>query len=179
MLSPTVIGLTIRHAVTQDAAGLRELAARTFYDAFIENNTPENMEAYMSKAFTLARIEAELEDPLSTMLMAEVAGEPAGYAKLVAGEPPDCITTLPAIEIARFYLDRRFHGAGVAHRLMQACLDEAAEAGARTIYLGVWEHNPRAIAFYRKWRYELAGSHIFQFGDEAQTDFWMQRPVQL
>ena len=60
---------------------------------------------------------------------------------------------------------------------MQACLDEAAEAGARTIYLGVWEHNPRAIAFYRKWRYEMAGSHIFQFGDEAQTDFWMQRPV--
>lgn len=179
MLTPAVPGLAIRHAVPDDAALLRELAARTFYDAFIVNNTPENMEAYMSEAFTLRRVEAELADPFSTILVAEADGEPAGYAKLVEGEPPDCITTRPAIEIARFYLDRRFHGAGIAHQLMQACLDEVAEAGARTIYLGVWEHNPRAIAFYRKWRYEMCGSHPFPFGDEVQTDFWMQRPVHL
>ncbi len=169
---------SIRTATMADVEMLIELAARTFYDAFASTNTPESMEAYMSKAFTMHQFSAELADPHATFLIAEVNATPVAFAKLYDGEAPDCVGGFAAIEIERFYVDQQFHGQGIAHTLMQACLDYAAQSGHRTIFLGVWEHNPRAIAFYRKHGFEIAGSHIFQMGDEAQTDFWMAREIQ-
>jgi ribosomal protein S18 acetylase RimI-like enzyme len=168
---------SIRRATMADAEMLTELAARTFYDAFASTNTPESMEAYMSKAFTLRQLSAELADPRATFLIAELEAIPVAFAKLYDGDVPDCVGSSAAIEIERFYVDRQFHGLGIAHTLMQACLDYAAQSGHRTIFLGVWEHNPRAIAFYRKYGFEIAGSHVFQMGDEAQNDFWMVREL--
>ncbi len=135
------------------------------------------MEAYMAGAFTPERMSSELADPRAKLLIAEVEGAPAGYAKLSNAETPDCVRFRPAMEIVRFYLDQRFHGSGVAHTMMQACLDEALRAGCRGVFLGVWEHNPRAQAFYRKWGFEIVGMHIFQMGDDPQTDYWMERKL--
>jgi ribosomal protein S18 acetylase RimI-like enzyme len=168
-------------ATTADAEMLTALGARTFYDAFAPTNTPETMEAYMSQAFTERRLTSELNDPKATFLIAESEGTPVGYVKLRAGDAPDCVKACvngdAAIEIVRFYIDQQFHGSGVAHTLMQACFDHAKHADRRTVFLGVWEHNPRAIAFYRKWQFEIVGSHIFQMGDEAQNDYWMAREL--
>jgi ribosomal protein S18 acetylase RimI-like enzyme len=156
---------------------LTELAARTFDDAFSPIISAESMEAYMSQAFTVEQISAELADPGATFLIFEIEGTAVGYVKLQTGEAPDCLRGTEPIEIVRFYLDRQFHGSGLAHTMMQSCLDHAKQSSHRTIYLGVWEHNPRAIAFYRKWGFEIVGSHIFQMGDEAQNDYWMERQL--
>lgn len=161
-----------------DAEMLTGLAARTFYDAFASTNTPESMEAYMAKAFTTRQLSAELADPRAMFLIAEVEAVPVAFAKLYDGEVPDCVGGFVAIEIERFYVDQQFHGQGIAHTLMQACLDCAIQSGYRTVFLGVWEHNPRAIAFYRKHGFEIVGAHVFQMGDEAQNDFWMARQLQ-
>ena len=167
----------IRHAAVADAASLTELAARTFYDAFAEMNKPENMEAYMRAAFTVPQLTAELNDPRASFLLAEVAGVPAGYAKLRNGAAPACITGAEPIELARLYVAQQYHGAGIGHDLMRACLDEARSRGYQTIYLGVWEHNTRAQTFYFKWDFTVVGSHIFQMGDDAQLDWLMQRAL--
>lgn len=169
--------LVIRQAVLAEAEALLELAARTFYDAFAATNTPENMQAYMSAAFTLEQMTAELRDPRSLFLLAESAGQQAGYAKLLRSEAPECVGAPSAIELSRLYVDQNVLGAGIGAALMQACLDAARRAGFQTIFLGVWEHNPRAQAFYRKWGFERVGEHVFQMGDEAQTDWWMMRSL--
>jgi ribosomal protein S18 acetylase RimI-like enzyme len=65
----------------------------------------------------------------------------------------------------------------VAHALMTAALAAAVERGAETIWLGVWERNPRAIAFYRKWGFEDVGSHDFLLGNDRQIDRLMVRAV--
>jgi ribosomal protein S18 acetylase RimI-like enzyme len=36
---------------------------------------------------------------------------------------------------------------------MEHVLQQAAQAGCDAVWLGVWEHNPRALAFYRKWQF--------------------------
>jgi len=43
------------------------------------------------------------------------------------------------------------------------------------VWLGVWEHNPRAIAFYRKWGFEAVGEHVFVVGTDPQRDLVMTR----
>jgi len=167
----------IRHASAGDAALLAELGKRTFVETFAEINTPEDMAAYVASAFTREQLEIELCDPAATFLIAEAEGLPAGYAKLHTGTPEDCITGPRPIELVRLYVLRDFLGRAVGAALMAACLDEARRAGHATIWLGVWEHNERAKAFYRKWGFREVGSHVFQLGSDAQTDLLMERAI--
>lgn len=167
----------IRHAVLADVEMLAELSARTFYDAFADMNTPENIRAYISHAFSIDQLTSEINDPQSRFLIAEVDGVPAGYAKLHAGAVPGAIVGAKPIELVRLYVDRKFLGAGIGNDLMQACIDEARSLGHRTIYLGVWEHNHRAQSFYFRWNFRVVGNHIFQMGDDPQLDWLMEREL--
>jgi GNAT superfamily N-acetyltransferase len=170
--------IVVRPAALFEAEALLELAVRTYYETFAPVNTPENMQAYLSAAFNLPQLEMELKDPRGSFYLAEVDSSLAGYAKLMAGEIPACITGPSPVELARLYVAQRWHGAGVAHALMETCLSEARKRAFRTIYLGVWERNFRAQAFYRKWGFVRAGEHIFQMGDDPQTDWWLMRGVE-
>lgn len=167
--------LLIRPATTADLETLLAVATRTFYDAFVTTNTPENMQAYMSTAFTLEQFQQELDDPQSTFVLAELKGRAVGYAKLIRSEVPACVTEPKAIELSRLYVDQNVLGAGIGPALIQRCFELARQDGFRAMFLGVWEHNPRAQAFYRKWGFERMGEHIFQMGDDPQTDWWMMR----
>ncbi|MDX2044475.1 MAG: GNAT family N-acetyltransferase [Acidobacteriota bacterium] len=167
----------IRAATLADAEKLTELAARTFYDAFADMNTPQNMKAYMSKAFTVDQITSELSDTNARFLIAENDGVMIGYGKLLAGNFPPNVTGQNPIELARLYVDKNYLGSGVGNDLMQGCLDEARSLGHRAIYLGVWEHNYRAQAFYFRWNFRVVGNQIFQLGGDAQMDWLMERDL--
>jgi ribosomal protein S18 acetylase RimI-like enzyme len=169
---------TLRLATPTDAALLAELGARTFSDAFASDNRPEDMALYLAKCFGEAQQAAELADPRSTFLLSSLGMAPVGYAKLRAGDdPPGCITGLRPLELQRLYVEQRWLGRGVGDALMRGCLDEARRCSHRVLWLGVWEHNPRAIAFYRRWGFQDVGSHAFVLGREVQTDRLMQREV--
>ena len=60
---------------------------------------------------------------------------------------------------------------------MQAALQEARGGGYDVIWLGVWQENPRAVAFYERWGFQKVGTHVFRLGDDPQTDWIMQRGV--
>jgi ribosomal protein S18 acetylase RimI-like enzyme len=45
------------------------------------------------------------------------------------------------------------------------------------MWLGVWERNPRAVAFYRKYGFTRVGEHTFMLGADAQTDWVLARPL--
>ena len=168
---------TIRRAATEDAALLAEMASRIFYETFAAENKPEDMKAYMDEAFTVARQTEEIADVRAIFLLAFVDAEPAGYAKLLAGDTPENVAGERPIELARLYADHRWHGRGVGAALMEACFDEARGAGHATMWLGVWERNLRAIAFYRKCGFVECGSHVFRLGSDPQTDLLMARPL--
>jgi GNAT superfamily N-acetyltransferase len=170
-------GSKFREATLQDVEPLLQLARRTYYETFAAVNTPGNMDAYLSSTITLPQLTAELSDPRATFYVAEIDGGLIGYAKLHAGTPPDCVIGEGPIELVRLYVDRPWQGHGVAATLMNMCLTAARKAGFKTMYLGVWEKNHRAQAFYRKWEFVPVGAHIFQMGDDPQIDFWMMRPL--
>lgn len=167
----------VRHATVEDAPLLAELGARTFAETFAADNRPEDMTAYLASSFGRSQQAAELADPHSRVLIAEIDGVAAGYAKLHAGPPPQSVTDKKPIELVRLYVSQEWLGRGVGAALMQACISEAMEQDYRTIWLGVWEHNSRARAFYRKWKFREVGEHIFQLGDDSQRDILMERSV--
>lgn len=167
----------IRRAGIADAALLAELGARTFVETFAADNRPEDMAAYLATAFGPEQQVAELTDSHSTFLIAEVDGVAAGYAKIHPGRTPERVTGERPIELVRLYVSQVWLGRGVGAALMRDCLGEARRAGYQTLWLGVWERNNRALAFYRKWDFREVGKHIFQLGDDPQIDILMERPV--
>ena len=169
--------LYIRCARIEDANLLAELGAQTFAETFTEDNTPEDMSSYLADSFNLEKLTAELADPLSIFYIAEVDGHAAGYAKIHSGEALDGVEGQKPIELVRLYVSRKWLGRGVGQALMQRCIDEARELGFQTIWLGVWERNNRALAFYRKWNFREVGEHMFQLGSDPQRDILMQRAI--
>ena len=167
----------IRRGDTDDAALLSELGARTFSETFEAENTPENMAAYLAAAFNPEQQAAELADPSALFQIAAINGFAQGYAMLRSGYVPEAVTGARPIELVRLYVTREALGSGVGAVLMQACIDEALQRGYDTLWLGVWEHNSRAQAFYRKWNFREVGTHVFQLGEDPQTDILMQRPI--
>jgi len=171
------LDVTTRRANSDDVNLLAELGARTFRETFEADNTEEDMDAYLASSFNPAQQAAELADPAATFLIAEIGEVAAGYAKLLAGEPADGIEGAKPIELVRLYALREWLGSGVGQALMRACLDEARIAGHETLWLGVWERNPRAIAFYRKCGFTEVGTQTFLLGDDHQRDLVLERPT--
>jgi ribosomal protein S18 acetylase RimI-like enzyme len=170
-------GLTIRRGTIDDAALLSELGARTFAETFGADNTPEDLTAYLGASFNVAQQTAELEDPGSVFLIAEVEGRAAGYAKLHDGKPEKGVEGANPIELVRLYVSREWLGRGIGEQLMRACIDEARQARHETIWLGVWERNARAQTFYRKWNFQTVGEHVFRLGSDLQRDILMERTL--
>ena len=172
----------VRPATLADAPRLSRLGAATFRETFEGENTPEDMARYLAESFTLEKQAAEIADPAAAVLVAEHArtdggAELVGYAHLVSGPAPAAVRGPAPMELKRLYVARAWHGRGVAQALMNAAIDAARTRGAETLWLGVWERNPRAVAFYRKYGFERVGEHTFQLGADAQTDWLFARPL--
>jgi ribosomal protein S18 acetylase RimI-like enzyme len=161
---------TIRGARPSDAAALADFAARTFSETFEADNSPENMSIHLARTYGPGLQAAEIDDPGMSTIIAESDGRIVGYAQLRAGAPPESVVGSAPIELLRFYVDRAWHGRGLARRLMAAVDEEASRRGASMIWLCVWERNERAKAFYRKCGYSDVGSKVFVLGTDRQTD---------
>jgi len=169
--------ISIRIAGPLDADLLAEIGARTFRRTFARDNTPEDMAAYLAAAFGPALQAAELADPGTTFLIADIGREAVGYARLVRAPAPECIPAGRPIEIRRIYAAEAWLGRGVGAALMRACLGEAERQHCDVIWLDVWERNQRAIAFYQAWRFVQVGTQDFVLGSDVQHDLLMARAV--
>jgi ribosomal protein S18 acetylase RimI-like enzyme len=167
--------IVIRGATERDSIALADFGARSFSDTFAEFNTEENMRSYLAMTFSPERQARELTNPDIQFFIAEHDGAIAGSVKLVTGNAPSCVTGWNPIEIARLYVDKQLLRTGIGSRLMEHCLSTALSERRDVVWLGVWEKNERALAFYHRWGFAVVGSHIFQLGDDPQIDLLMER----
>lgn len=164
------MSIMIRSGGATDATALSELAARTFRETFAADNRAEDMALHLAHAYGTSQQQRELVDPNITTLLVEIDGQLAGYAQLRSGVAPECVTGESPVELWRFYIAQPWHGRGVAQALMRRVEFEAYRRGGRTLWLGVWERNARAKAFYHGSGFMDVGSHAFMVGTDAQTD---------
>lgn len=167
----------IGKACAADAAELAEFGARTFAATFGADNTAEDLRLHLASAWSPELQAAEIGDPGIDTLLARVNGILAGFAQLRAGKAPACIATSRPVELVRFYVDKPWQGHGLAGQLMEAVLRQARGHGGRELWLGVWERNLRAQAFYRKHGFRQVGTQIFVVGIDPQTDHVMLREI--
>lgn len=169
--------LVIRKASTADASALAKLAEKTFRATFGAMNTAENMDDHCQSSYSKEIQFAEIADPDVITLVAEENSELIGYAQLRWGSAPACVSGKFPGEIQRLYVSSIYHGKGIAGDLMNMVIHEMKLLGKDVIWLGVWELNPRALAFYKKSGFIEVGEHIFNLGQDLQRDLIMQHHI--
>jgi diamine N-acetyltransferase len=167
--------LRITLANTSDAATLAALAERTFVDTFGAANTPDNLAAFCVASYGEAIQRTELADPDWRTWIAWDFDRPAGFVQIRQNPAPG---DEPAtVELRRCYVDKPWHGRGVATALLEQAITGAGSFGATRLWLSVWQPNARAIAFYRKHAFAIVGETVFVVGTDPQTDWVMARAI--
>lgn len=175
----------IRSAGAGDAPQLADFGAKLFRQAYETTHPDPALSQYLADSFASDRIARALEDPASRILVVVSSdGSWIGYAQLHRGPPtaPTTVLTraLPGsapVEIVRFYVDRQWHGQGIAQALMRACDEWALMNECDTVWLQAWEQAPRALGFYRKQGFEVCGTAVFAFGERADGDLILARAL--
>lgn len=160
----------IRRASVADAAELAAFAIRTFTDTYGRHNRPDDLCVHLASSFSVPQQTRELCDPAGATLLAHDDDRLAGYAQVRRSRVPSCVAGDRPVELHRFYVDRPWHGGGVSQTLFAAACKAALGLGGATVWLKVWERNPRAIAFYAKAGFVDVGTADFFVGSDRQTD---------
>ena len=173
------INVIIRKCSKDDAKLLAEIGAKTFKETFADSNTEEDMNKCIAKDFNEAQILKELSSKASAFYIAQLQEnnsiKTVGYMKINFFGAQTEENYKDSLEIQRIYIDKDKKGMKSASKLMQKAITEAKNAKLNYIWLGVWEHNEKAIKFYTAKGFEKFGSHVFVLGDDKQTYFLMKK----
>jgi diamine N-acetyltransferase len=169
--------INIKSCTFEDLQTLQEISMDTFNETFKGQNSPENMSAYLEKAFNLEKLESELSNPSSQFYFVYFNDEVGGYLKVNTKDAQTEEMGNDALEIERIYVKNKFQKLGLGKYLFNRAMEIAMDSGKKKIWLGVWEKNENAIAFYKKLGFVQTGEHSFYMGDEEQIDFIMTKTL--
>lgn len=160
-----------------DSRKLQEIVYETFKETFEDQNSPENMKAYLEEAFNINQVENELSNPSSHFFLVSFNDKIAGYLKVNTGDAQTEEMDDDALEIQRIYIINKFQKLGLGKYLFNKAMDIAMKQNKKKIWLGVWEKNKNAISFYKRLGFTQTGAHSFYMGDEEQTDLIMVKKL--
>jgi diamine N-acetyltransferase len=167
----------IRPCDMSDLEVLRNIAWQTYDDTFRHFNEPANLDAYLAAAFTREKLQEELGNPHSFFFFLVSGGAVAGYLKVNDAAAQTDLHDAHSLEIERIYVTRDYQGLGFGKALLEKAMEIAKERKRTFVWLGVWEKNGNAIAFYEKMGFSRIGTHDFYLGKERQTDLIMKKEV--
>lgn len=169
--------MIITKVQAEDAALLRSFAERTFRIAYEAINDPHDFNDYCKKAFSPEQVEAELAHPHSEFWFAYLETELVAYIKLNFDKHPVELNSEKSVHVERIYVDPAFQGRKIGEKMLDFALEQAKNAGAEWLWLGVWQANPSAVRFYERCGFQIFGTEIFVIGADEQIDWLMKKPV--
>ncbi|WP_342645056.1 GNAT family N-acetyltransferase [Mucilaginibacter sp. CSA2-8R] len=160
-----------------DIAMLSTISRETFFAAFYYLNNADDMEAYAASSFSHQKLSAELRAPGAEFYFAMLDGEVAGFIKINTGEAQNEYKQDNSLEIERLYVLAKHQNKKLGRQMLNFAFDKAADKKVDFIWLGVWEHNLRAIKLYESLGFTHCGSHDFMLGTDRQTDLLLKRAI--
>ncbi|MBF0577751.1 GNAT family N-acetyltransferase [Dysgonomonas sp. GY617] len=166
--------ILIKKVTLNNINQLQEIGRRTFHETFSSTNTEENMTNYLEEKFSIEKLTTELSNSDSLLYFAIINDDIIGYLKINWGQAQTEIKDEQGLEIERIYVLQKFQGKYAGQLLYEKAIEKAKQKNIDYVWLGVWEENPKAIAFYKKNGFIEFDKHIFKLGDDEQTDIMMK-----
>jgi len=171
------MSISIQEISLKDLAALQQISIATFTETFASVNTEENMHNYVQTNLSTDKLKTELTNEQSKFFFALDQERVIGYLKINLGESQTDVKDSDALEIERIYVLNEYHGKKVGQLLFDHAIKLATQMKLIYVWLGVWEENVKAIAFYQKNGFVAFDQHIFKLGDDEQTDILMKKQL--
>lgn len=176
-MPPLLPPVVIRRATPGELSTYVEISRRTFVDTFGHVHPPDEVAAHVAATYNADLLRGDLQGE-DRVVLAMCDGDTwLAYALIVLGAATPSVGGARPSELVRFYVDRPWHGSGAADALMAAVMGVAREAGGDALWLGVWEHNPRAIRFYERQGFRIVGSKVYVYAGHHENDHIMARAL--
>lgn len=166
--------ITITKVAAKDVLALQTISRATFAQTFDAHNSTEDMQNYLNTSFAIDKLTTELNNPESEFYFAKEGDTVIGYLKVNTGNAQTEKKDPNAFEIERIYVDLTYLGKKIGQLLFNKAIELAVERKSNYVWLGVWEENHRALAFYTKNGFIPFDKHLFKLGNDEQTDIMMK-----
>ena len=170
--------INIEKVTPADINPLQTIGKQTFVQTFAQHNSEQNMTQYLNESFNPQKLNDEISQDGSEFYFAKTGNEVIGYLKINARASQTEIQANNALEIERIYVLQEYHGKKVGQLLYEWAIQIASNRKVDYVWLGVWEHNAKAIRFYEKNGFVPFSKHVFRLGDDEQTDIMMKKNLQ-
>lgn len=168
----------LKKCTLEDLATLQQLSIETFTDTFGAYNTAKDLQDYLEQAYDSAKLTEELQQMDSEFYFLFFEEQLAGYLKINTETAQTESIAANALEVERIYIRTSFKRQGLGRYLLKQAIQLAKSKGNQTVWLGVWEHNEAAKAFYQVMGFAKVGAHSFYMGDDKQTDWIMTKNIE-
>lgn len=169
--------IVIRKVGREELENLRDISIKTFIDSFSDANSKDDMDQYILESRSIEKITREFDNPESVFYFAISDETPVGFMKLNRGVAQNECKYENSMEIQQIYVDKEFQNLKIGQLLLDSALNKAVGEHFDFIWLGVWEHNPKAIRFYERNGFQLFSKHEFRLGKDLQTDLLMKKQL--
>jgi ribosomal protein S18 acetylase RimI-like enzyme len=154
-----------------DLDKLIEISKVTFITAFEKLNNPNDFKTYITSSFSEEKMKSELLNPHSTFYFVYVYDALVGYFKLNEKGAQNEKFDKASIELERIYVKEAFQGNEIGKEMLFKAIEIAKTKETSFLWLGVWEHNDRAIRFYERYNFKKYTTHPYYLGKDKQTDW--------
>jgi ribosomal protein S18 acetylase RimI-like enzyme len=175
-MSMTAASVTIRRAISNDAAAMAELGGSTFTETFGHLYPPKDLQTFLAANYTPESWTRTLADPQRAIFVAEnQSGRKIGFICVGACKLPVQDLEATAGEIQQLYVLAEFHNLRLGTRLMDMGLEWLASQGRAPLYIGVWSENYGAQRFYMRYGFNKVGEYGFPVGETVDHEFILKR----
>jgi len=157
-----------------DLLALQEISRQTFFDTFADVNTPADMQQYLDVNLSMEQLIKEWTNPSTTFYFVKQQDKVLAYLKINETDAQTEQREEASLEIERIYVLSADQGKGIGQLLLDFSIQVTKDKGFNLIWLGVWEHNKKALQFYEKNGFNFFGKHSFFLGHDEQTDLLME-----
>jgi ribosomal protein S18 acetylase RimI-like enzyme len=160
-----------------DLLSLQEISRQTFFDTFANVNRPSDMQQYLEENLSMEQLIKEWSNISTYFYFVKRKDVVLAYLKINEADAQTEQRDEPSLEIERIYVRQSEQGKGIGQLLLDFSIQVTKDKGFKLIWLGVWEHNLKAIQFYEKNGFNFFGKHSFFLGQDEQTDLLMELRV--
>lgn len=154
--------INIRKATVQDHQAITHIGRIAVEEAHRDSCSAEDMNTFLDQYYNADAIKAELSDENNIYHLLTYNGEPAGFSKIILNAAHSNITSRAVTKLDRIYLLSQYFGQQLGYRLLQFNIQLSIENGQDAMWLFTWQGNKRAVDFYSKAGFVIAGTHKFK-----------------
>jgi diamine N-acetyltransferase len=170
--------MILRPATLEDGPSLATLGRESFCAAFEHLYRPEDLDAFLTQAYSPDTVAAEIADEYHIHRLAEAddGGRLLGFVKLRVpspyGEHSDAANP---IALGQLYTQPDLTGQGIGAALMDWAIGEAVARGHDAIQLSVWSENFGAQRFYQRRGFAKIADIDFWVGQHRDDEFLLEK----